>query len=238
MISVCMATYNGEKYIRKQLKSILCQLSKNDEIIISDDCSSDKTLDIIKEINDSRIKVYIHDENHGFVPNFENALKYAKGDYIFLSDQDDEWLPDKVSISLQYLKKCDFIVSDCITIDENNNVIDESRFKKYKIKKGFWRLMVKTRYLGCCMAFNKKILKTVLPFPQKYYYMEHDLWIASVAEKYYKVELINKPLIYYRRHGNNVSDGGNGKGYSLLNKINRRIYRLQQLYKIKNKIQY
>lgn len=236
MISVCMATYNGEKFIESQLKSILSQLSEDDEVIISDDDSTDRTLEIVRRLSDKRIKIYHHETDHGFTRNFENALKYAKGDYIFLSDQDDEWLPDKVQTTIAALQEADFVVSDCVTQDENGNVLDQSRFKTFKIKKGFWRLMIKTRYLGCCMAFRRNVLKAALPFPDNTYYMEHDLWLASVAELYFNVKLINKPLIIYKRHGNNVSDAGQGKGYPLSVKIKRRIYRLQCLWKIRNKV--
>lgn len=236
MISVCMATYNGEKYLQEQLDSILKQLSENDEIIISDDLSSDKTVEIIKSYRDKRIKLYIHEKDHGFVKNFENALKHANGDIIFLSDQDDIWMPDKVKITIDALNDCDFTVSDCITINENKQVISQSRIQDYNIKTGFWRLMIKTRYLGCCMAFKRNVLEAVLPFPGNVYLMEHDLWIASVAECFFKTKLIEKPLIYYRRHGHNVSSGGSSKGYSLPIKVYRRIYRLACLMKIKGKV--
>lgn len=232
MISVCMATYNGEKYIKQQIASILCQLGPEDELIISDDMSKDKTLSIIKALNDPRIKLYLHEDNHGFVENFEHALSYAKGDYIFLSDQDDFWMPNKVETTLLYLRQYDFVVSDCLTINENEEVISYSRIKDYNIKTGFWRLMIKTRYLGCCMAFNRNVLNAVIPFPPNSYLMEHDLWIASVAECYFKTSLINEPLIKYRRHGKNVSSGGNDKGYPLYIKIYRRLYRLLYLLRI------
>ena len=236
MISVCMATYNGEKFIESQLKSILSQLSEDDEVIISDDDSTDRTLEIVRRLSDKRIKIYHHETDHGFTRNFENALKYAKGDYIFLSDQDDEWLPDKVQTTIAALQEADFVVSDCITQDENGNVLDPSRFRTFKIKKGFWRLMIKTRYLGCCMAFRRNVLKAALPFPDNTYYMEHDLWLAAVAELYFNVRLLDKPLIIYKRHGDNASDAGQGKGYPLSIKIKRRIYRLRCLWKIRNKI--
>ena len=235
-ISVCMATYNGEKYVRQQIESILCQLKPDDEIIISDDMSTDSTLEIVKSFNDSRIKIYLHEKEHGFVKNFENALSYAKGDYIFLSDQDDIWMPNKVEVTLSYLKDYDFTVSDCVTINENEQIISQSRIKDYNIKTGFWRLMIKTRYLGCCMAFNRKVLNAVLPFPKNVYLMEHDLWIAAVSEFYFKTSLINEPLIKYRRHGGNVSSGGSDKGFSMPVKIYRRLYRLQCLAKIRKKI--
>ena len=92
MISVCIATYNGEKYIKEQLLSILPQLGKKDEVIISDDHSTDNTLDIVKGLNDNRIKIVMNNREKGYTSNFENALSYAIGDYIFLSDQDDIWM--------------------------------------------------------------------------------------------------------------------------------------------------
>lgn len=236
MISVCMATYNGEKYIREQMDSILQQLGEGDELIISDDLSSDKTVEIIKSYKDKRIKLYIHGDNHGFVRNFENALVHADGDIIFLSDQDDIWMPDKVKVTIAALANCDFTVSDCITINENKQVISQSRIKDYNIKTGFWRLMIKTRYLGCCMAFRRNVLDAALPFPDNAYLMEHDLWLAAVAECYFKTSLIDKPLIKYRRHGGNVSSGGASKGYSVPIKIYRRLYRLKCLFKIRKKI--
>lgn len=235
-ISVCMATYNGEKYIKEQMNSILMQLGNQDELIISDDQSSDGTVEIIHSFNDPRIHLIIHKADHGFVRNFENALKYAQGDYIFLSDQDDIWMPNKVEESLKELRKSDFVVSDCITINENEKVISQSRIDDYHIKTGFWRLMIKTRYLGCCMAFKRSVLDSALPFPKNTYLMEHDLWLASVAECYYKTTLIYKPLIKYRRHGENVSDGGFTRGYSLPVKIYRRLYRLICLATIRSKV--
>ncbi|MDM0906261.1 glycosyltransferase family 2 protein [Clostridium perfringens] len=235
-ISVCMATYNGGKYIKEQIESILSQLGENDELIISDDISKDNTIDIINSFNDKRIKIYYNKENHGFVRNFENALRKAKGDIIFLSDQDDIWMNDKVQIVLEALQDFDFVVSDCITINDKEEIISKSRIKDYNIKNGFWRLMIKTRYLGCCMAFKKSILTAALPFPKNAYLMEHDLWIAAVSECYFKTKLISQPLIKYRRHGANVSSGGITKGYPLFIKIKRRIYRLIELIKIYPKI--
>lgn len=235
MISVCMATYNGEKYLKEQLQSILKQLSDEDEIIISDDGSKDGTYDVVNKMNDNRIKWVVNNGNHGFTHNFENALKYASGDVIFLSDQDDIWCDNKVKISIQYLKNSDFIISDCITVNKDMEVIQESRFKAFNIKNGFIRHLIKSRYLGCCMAFKRNVLETALPFPKKDELVEHDIWLASVGLLYFKVQLIDKPLIFYRRHGDNVSDGGFDKGYSVWNKIYRRIYRLYKLIMIRKK---
>ena len=96
-ISVCMASYNGSKYIKNQIQSILIQLNNKDQLIIVDDCSIDNTLQIIKNFKDSRIKLIKNNRNVGVVATFQKAMKFAKGDIIFLSDQDDEWLDNKVT---------------------------------------------------------------------------------------------------------------------------------------------
>src|ERR1700722_16776290 len=94
--SICMATYNGERHIYKQVKSILDQISPQDEVIVSDDYSIDGTIDILKSFNDARIKIFTNEHKKGPVGNFENALSKASGDIIFLADQDDEWFSNKI----------------------------------------------------------------------------------------------------------------------------------------------
>lgn len=118
-ISICLASYNGEKYIKEQLLSILPQLSEKDEVIISDDNSSDNTLGIVRGFDDKRIKIYINEGSHGVVSNFENAIKHASGDYIFLSDQDDIWLSNKKEKCLSCLQEYDFISHNAFIVDEH-----------------------------------------------------------------------------------------------------------------------
>lgn len=167
MISVCIATYNGEKYIKEQLKSVLLQLSVNDEVVVSDDGSNDNTVELIQSFSDSRIKLLLKNRFSSPVRNFENALKHAKGDYIFLCDQDDIWFPGKVKTMLSYLKQYDLVVSDCKVVDADLNVISESFFSGRLSGKGFWKNLIKNTYLGCCMAFRNEVLHYVLPFPDK-----------------------------------------------------------------------
>lgn len=238
MISVCMATYNGEKYISEQIDSILSQLSMDDELIISDDGSKDNTIDIIRKYKDKRIKIFFNKGCHGYTPNFENALNHAKGDYIFLSDQDDVWIEGKVKRVMQEFNKgYDFVYTNCITINEKKEIISESRIKDYNIKKGAIRTIIKMRYLGCCYCFTKKVLNTCLPFPKKYKLLEHDAWIATVANFKFKVSIIDDVLLIYRRHGNNTSGGGITKSNnSIFNMVYRRIYRfLKVIFRKKNR---
>jgi len=223
-ISVCMATYNGEKYIKEQITSILSQLNDGDELIISDDKSSDRTQDIIFEFRDPRIKFVINEGERGYTRNFENAIRHATGDVIFLSDQDDVWMENKVELMLKRLRDCDLVVSDAEIVDANLETLFPSHFELFKVKKGFWVNFCKTRYVGACMAFKKELLKKALPFPKKQKYCAHDYWLTIVGEMYYKVELERTPLIKYRRHGNNASTGGMVSNNSFIKKVLVRAY--------------
>ena len=203
MISVCIATYNGEKYIKEQIDSILSQLSSEDEIIISDDGSKDDTLVEIKKINDNRIKLFENKGIHGYTHNFENALNHSSGDYIFFSDQDDVWLPNKIKIMLPYLMSDNFVISDAYITDANLKIKGKiSDWRKYK--KGYFKNLYKSIYAGCTCAFTKNIKNYCLPFPSTLY-IQHDTWIGLLSELKFNVISINEPLIYYRRHDSNTS---------------------------------
>lgn len=226
-ISVCMASYNGEKYIRQQIDSILPQLGESDELIISDDSSTDDTISIIKSINDNRITVIEEQKFKSPVFNFENALKNATGDIIFLCDQDDIWLPNKVNSVLPYLEQYDLIVSDCKIVDGNLNIIEDSFFKKMHSSTGFWKNYIKNRYLGCCMAFKKEVLDYALPFPPQI--AMHDIWLGLCAELFGHPFFLKKTLVLYRRHGNNASFGSEKSKNSLIFKIKYRISLIKML---------
>lgn len=165
-ISVCIATYNGEKYLKKQLDSILNQLKKEDEVIISDDTSTDATVEIIKAYNDRRIILIENQKFRSPIYNFENALKHASGDIIFLADQDDIWIDNKVCTVKKYLKSYDLVISDAEIIDTNDETLYRSFYALNNSRKGFIKNIIKNSYLGCCMAFNRKILESALPFPK------------------------------------------------------------------------
>ncbi|STO32265.1 Spore coat polysaccharide biosynthesis protein spsA [Fusobacterium necrogenes] len=212
-ISVCMATYNGEDYIKKQIESILNQTLQVDEIIISDDNSNDLTLNIIKKFNNPKIKI-IKNLKKGVINNFENSLKESTGDYIFLVDQDDIWELDKVDKIIKSLRKYDLVVHNAKIINSNDDVIlKETFFDIRNSKKGILKNLYKNRYIGCCMAFNRKILEKVLPFPKDI--PMHDSWIGLIAELYGNVYFETETLIYYRRHENNVTELNNSKNKKL-----------------------
>jgi glycosyltransferase involved in cell wall biosynthesis len=157
-VSVCIATYNGEKFIRKQVISILNQLNSDDEVIISDDSSSDSTISIIKSLNDNRIKIFENNKFRNHIKNFEFALSKSSGKFIFLSDQDDIWVDNKVKICLEELKKFNLIVTDCKYINGDDEVIYNSYFKFINAQKGLIKNYIKNTILGCCMSFDRSIL--------------------------------------------------------------------------------
>ncbi len=220
--SVCIATYNGEKHIYVQIKSILDQLSLNDEIIISDDYSTDSTIDIIKSFKDPRLKIFNNENKRGPVGNFENALSKACGSIIFLADQDDEWFSNKIETHLSlHQKHYDLVISDAIVTNEDGNVIFDSFFKERDSKPGILNTLIKNSYIGCCMSFNKKMLDYALPFPP--YIHMHDWWLGLIGEIKGKTIFCDKKLMYYVRHNNNASPTLGKSGYSVLKRIKNRI---------------
>lgn len=231
-ISVCIATYNGEKYIYEQLISILPQISVDDEIIISDDNSSDNTVAIIQSFEDSRIKLLESKRNNlSLIKNFENALLNSSGDIIFLADQDDVWLDGKVRKMIDLFGEYDLVVSDCRVVNETLDTIYDSFFNLRKSGSGLAKNLCKNTYIGCCIAFNRKIYDLALPFPPSI--PMHDWWIGCVAEVYGKVHFMDEKLLLYRRHGNNVSASSGISSQPCLGKATSR---LQIFYCLSNLI--
>jgi glycosyltransferase involved in cell wall biosynthesis len=220
-ISVCMATYNGSKFIQRQLQSILPQLEPDDEVIISDDSSADNTLDIVRSLNDPRIKIVTNKGRRGPIGNFENALVNSTGDLIFLSDQDDLWYPNKVSVCLEGLQTHDLVTSDCNIIDDDDRVVQESYFALIHARRGFLYNLYRNSYLGCCMSFNRNVLEKCIPFPERT--PMHDIWIGAVGECFFKPLMIPEKLMAYRRHGDNFSTATAKSKYSFFRKLAFRI---------------
>ena len=163
MRSICMATYNGAKYIKEQLDSIIPQLRDDDELIVSDDASKDDTLKIVESYNDPRIKIF-HNENHGVAHNFENAMRQASGDIIYFADQDDVWLPGKLDKMEKFLKDggYDTILCNCSLVDANLNVIKERHYdEKWPMKKSLLRNIINNCWLGACMCFTKQVKEEI-----------------------------------------------------------------------------
>lgn len=236
MISVCIPTFNGSKYITAQIQSILNQLSEDDEIIISDDNSSDDTIALLKAFADKRIKIYAHSSVKSkwigalkgvylINRNLENALLKASGDIIFIADQDDVWLENKIERVVSELSDADLILHNCKVVNSDLKILEESFFNIAPPHVSFFRTFFHTPFMGCCMAFNRKIKDCSLPFPD--YAVEHDTWLGFCGMRFGKIKVLDEPLILYRRHSNNVSPCFDGSTNNIYIRFKRRILMLK-----------
>ena len=221
MISVCLATYNGAPYIKEQITSVLNQLLENDELLIADDGSTDNTITIIESIHDSRLRIVGVGGKLGVVKNFERVLTEAKGQYVFLCDQDDIWLPNKVEECLQALEKNILVVTDCKVVDKSLNEISPSFFELRNSGKGILKNIWKNTYLGCCMAFRRELLNIGLPIPAKI--PMHDMWLGLLAETQGTVLFLPQNLSLYRRHHLAVSPTAGKSNLSIFKKLYIRV---------------
>lgn len=212
-----MATKNGATFLREQLASILPQLNSSDEIIISDDCSTDHTLQVIRSFQDPRIRILDSDTERGITRNFEASLSASRGDFIFLADQDDVWLRGKVEIMTSALKNHDLVISDCKLVDDSLRTQNDSFYIVNKSGQGLIKNLIKNSYMGCCMAFTRRLRDRALPFPADV--PIHDFWIGLIGEMYFKVRFLPDVLVLHRRHNSNASTSGKSSGHSISQKL-------------------
>ena len=234
MISVCIATYNGEKYIKEQIDSVLCQIGSDDEVIVSDDGSKDNTIKIIEKYNDNRISIHLNSFRNP-TKNFEFLISIAKGDYIFLSDQDDVWYPDKVSVYLGLFKKnpkASLLISD-LSIINKDGIIQDKVFYKKGFKSMLIQNLIKNNFIGCTMAFRGELKNIVLPFPKKI--AMHDWWIGLCCVLFDEIYFIDQKLHFYRRHDNNVTYE---KKFNFIAKVKFRINMINALLRRYIEIKY
>ena len=217
LVSVAMATFNGERFLASQLNSILQQDYQNLEIIIVDDASSDKTCQIIENFfdQDSRIRFLKNINNSGHIFTFEKAIQNTTGQFIALSDQDDFWEPDKISRQVEFLQSQPEIFlgyHDAVTIDANSVVHSKSLWTDYQIKlfrgnllneKSLYQtLAVRPKLHGCMMMFRSELKKNALPFAGKLF--AHDWWLAFIASLWGKIDYLPGKFVRYRIHENNL----------------------------------
>ena len=225
-VSVCLATFNGKSFIFDQIQSILSDDTVT-ELLISDDGSTDGTIEIISSIIDSRIKLFLN-HNLGIVRNFEFLITQASCEFIFLSDQDDIWLFSKVASMVNYLHFFDLVVSDCYIVNSDLKVLYSSFFELRSSNRGLFKNLVKNSYLGCCIAFRRSLVNYILPFPKNV--PMHDWWIGLVAELFGNVHFEPSKLILYRRHNNNSSTSSSKSTSTFLIKIYWRIILFSHLF--------
>lgn len=202
-----MAVYNGAAFLKTQVDSILEQLHVQDELIVVDDASQDDSIQILQEMHDPRLRVHRNARNQGVLATFERALRLARGDIVFLSDQDDVWLAAKVAKVLQVFSsdpRATMVVTDALVIDEHGRTLNPSFFSvRGHFSRGFLSNLIKNKYLGCTLSFRRTMLHKFLPIPPDV--PMHDMWFGLLNEIYGSTRYIDEPLIAYRRHGRNAS---------------------------------
>jgi glycosyltransferase involved in cell wall biosynthesis len=208
-LSVCMAAYNGEPYVAEQFRSILQQLREYDEVIVVDDASKDTTRETIKAFNDPRIRLIAHPKNCGVVATFEEAIRNATGDILFLADDDDIWAPNKVEKVLEAFEthpEAKIVISRVAFIDQHGLPSTDILYSNRKgFQSGFWQNILRNHFQGSAMAFRSSLLPSVLPFPRNVEFL-HDHWIGTRnAVCGGSTVYIDEPLLKYRRHSQNVS---------------------------------
>jgi glycosyltransferase involved in cell wall biosynthesis len=228
LVSVVMAVYNGESFLRQQIESILNQDYSNLEIIVVDDNSTDNSPGIICEYQkvDSRIRIHKTPVNKGAIATFEYGLLLARGEYVVLSDQDDIFDKDKISTLLDAFEEhpdADLVHSDLRLIDENNKIITYSMWKYQNITtkngKPFRQLLYVNFVTGCSCMIRKRLLISALPFPSNC--IVHDWWLAVIAssERNGGIFRINKPLVSYRQHTANVIGSHSGSVIAAIQRV-------------------
>lgn len=224
-ISVCMATFNGEKYIHDQLNSIASQLSEGDEIVIVDDSSSDNTISEIELISRLYLQVsfrlHVNEKNIGHILSFQKAIMLSRKPLVFLSDQDDVWLPHKVSIYRTIFTlepSCNLIQSDHVLIDESGHLLSPSYLSSVTFLP-FRLPIINHLGHGPSLAFTRNCLSYILPFPSKV--ASHDQWIAQICSFNGRVKHLPFQCQAYRVHsGQFTSQGRRPLILMILNRFN------------------
>jgi len=229
MIDILMATYNGEKYLRPQLDSILRQSNTDWRLVIRDDCSTDSTVQIIQEYREKYPDKFVllqADEPSGSAQNnFFQLIKYwqhhGTANYIMFADQDDVWLQNKIQLTLykmhlleqQYGRDIPLLIhTDLSVVDANLNIINPSMFAMQNmdaLRDNLNNIMVQNIVTGCTMMVNKPLLDMVYEIP--HHAIMHDMWLALITSAFGQIDFVNEATILYRQHGNNANGAKNVK---------------------------
>ncbi|MGO2662293.1 glycosyltransferase [Propionibacterium freudenreichii] len=213
MVSVAMATYNGAEFVTEQIASILPQLAPGDEIVIVDDASTDDTVEVISRIDDPRIRLVTRDVNWGYVRTFEQALGLARGEYLFLCDQDDVWIPGRVDLMVAALADHQVIASNLASLGGPNRIPGPFWIKDWRLWsrdsghaiRNLLRLLAGVQcYWGCAMAVRRDALDYLLPFP-RFLNETHDQWIGLCGNMARSMGHMNSRTVWRRVHDSNLT---------------------------------
>ena len=230
-VSIALATWNGSKFLRKQLDSIFNQTHAPVEVIVTDDCSDDGTLNILNEYKKKNgLNFSVNSHRLGVAQNFAKAISLCKGDYIALADQDDIWLKEKIEMLLREIDGFSLIFSDATLIDENDSVIAES-LKEYSgtsipLGKDMFKHLVYHNFVtGCTSLFKRELLEKAFPIPCGEVY--HDWWLAQIASKMDGIKYLAPPLTLYRQHSANDTGAARkaglfGKYFNFVGRVHKR----------------
>ena len=202
-----MATYNGAKYLKEQIDSILNQTIQDFELVVCDDCSKDETFEILKEYasKDQRIRIYENENNLGFKRNFEKAVALCKGEYIALSDQDDIWMPEHLELLLRAINNKVLSCGNALLVNGNGESMgmtwrEQQAFEyvpETDLGKAMSILLFRNPYQGAAMMIKRSLLEYALPIPQTMKY--HDTWFAILACFNGGIACFDTPILRYRR---------------------------------------
>jgi len=225
LISICLATYNGEKYIIEQLDSLVAQSYQNFELIVQDDNSTDNTLAIIETYkNKITINIEKNEKNLGYAKNFEKVLQRAQGDYIAICDQDDIWNTKKLEFLLQHIADKTLVYSNSLLVDQTGNSLHKTLSQK--LKNNFISSTEPLNFLydnsisAHSILFKKELLQHLFPFPKHIYF---DQYIALIAASLDGITYLNENLVHYRQHENNTLGNRQKKTSSLKSKITTKL---------------
>ena len=217
-ISVALCTFNGADFLEDQLWSIDKQSVTPFELIVCDDGSADDTINILEKFKskaDFPVRIYQNREQIGVLKNFTKTIGLCEGDYIALCDQDDIWLPDKLAVSYEAMKRAEsdrnkdiplLVYSDLRVVSSEGAVISSSFMDQNKIKppqkKPLRTLLVQNFVTGCTVLMNRALVEAALPIPEKV--LMHDWWLALVAASLGKIIYIPDATVLYRQHSGNI----------------------------------
>jgi glycosyltransferase involved in cell wall biosynthesis len=219
MVSIVMTTYNGGKYVAKQIESILVSSFKDIELYIYDDGSKDDTISVLKKyekLYPDKIHVYKNEENLGVTINFLNAVCRTTTDYVMLCDQDDFWKSDKIAVTLKRMRSMEAqfgkdtpmaVFTDAQVVDRNLNLLKDSFFKAGHLnpkKRDLPHLLMENKLIGCTVILNSALKKILQGHKLPRHARFHDWWIALIAAAFGRIGYLDQGTLLYRQHGENV----------------------------------
>lgn len=213
MISVVMCTYNGAKYLKEQIDSILQQTIADFELVVCDDCSDDGTWEILQDYASSndKIRVCRNERNLGFLKNYEKALGLASGEYVAMSDQDDIWMPNHLEVLMKLLGEKTIACGNSLLVDENGGSLgmtlkeqeDLTVVSDNPMDVALSIMVYRNPFQGAAMLFRRSFLEKALPIPEGVKY--HDSWFAALACFMEGISYTDETILKYRLHGGNQS---------------------------------